>query len=244
MSCYMLRLSVGVTPFECDLWPWHLFAITQSACLFLIVEHVLLATTSLCNCCSCKIIFTYLAVSLGEVIARTAAAQVETVSSAAQTSFKLPPETKQYELPTQLTSPKKASKYHLWFYFYTIAGHITVPNRISYSKLCTIIGRDVGTSPVPLLRRRRRPRTTAFTQVSSVKQRLNSLQLKVTALTTSREQAKERIEELTAECGQLQSQLSLANNKISGQRATIQVCDTSCDNLPIWQLSKATPLRA
>lgn len=62
-----------------------------------------------------------------------------------------------------------------------------------------------------------------------MKQRLVSLQLKVTSLTEARDQAKSRSDELTVACDQLQNQVSAANTKLSVQRNTILVGECMCD---------------
>ena len=85
--------------------------------------------------------------------------------------------------------------------------------------------RDIGTSTLPWKRRALglRAKTTAFTQVSSLKQRLMSLQLKVKTLTDTKDEAKKQADELIATCDQLHTQINTANTKLINQRTTIQV---------------------
>ena len=92
--------------------------------------------------------------------------------------------------------------------------------------LCCLVLRDIGTSPLPWrhpVLRRRRSRPTAFTQVSSLKHRLVSLQLKVKSLSETRDEAKSQAEELRVTCEQLQTQMSTSNTKLMTQRNTIEV---------------------
>lgn len=87
--------------------------------------------------------------------------------------------------------------------------------------------KDFGTSPLPWKAapavRRRRLRNSAFTQVSSLKHRLVSLQLQVKSLSETRDEAKSQKEQLTVTCGELQSQVSTSNTKLLTQRNTIEV---------------------
>ncbi|XP_067928854.1 centlein-like isoform X2 [Watersipora subatra] len=88
----------------------------------------------------------------------------------------------------------------------------------------SVRSRDMGTCTLPYKRRsvKSRVRSMAFTQVSSLRQRLISLQLKVKTLTETRDEMKKEAEELLATCDRLHSQINIADTKLINQRTTIQ----------------------
>lgn len=100
---------------------------------------------------------------------------------------------------------------------------------------CTV--RDVGTSTLPWTRRgsiKTKARGAAFSQVSSLKQRLVSLQIQVRRLTEARDEGKARNDELVVEGEKLRSQISAASNQLASSRFTIQVCYIIKNTLPVF----------
>jgi len=84
--------------------------------------------------------------------------------------------------------------------------------------------RTVATSPMVFKNNARwHSRKSAFTQVSSLKQRLISLQLRVATLDKGKTEACLRADQLTAECETLQKQLTNANTALTTHRNTNQV---------------------
>ncbi|KAF6040787.1 CNTLN [Bugula neritina] len=113
----------------------------------------------------------------------------------------------------------------------------TIDNRVDqvleFQPRIPKVARNVATSTSPPRCKRgrwRRLRPNAFSQVSSLKQRLVSLQMKVKSLTEDKEQTRLKSEELVATCEQLQSEVSSTNTRIISQKVTIQKLESDLSN--------------